>query len=510
MMHGHEKSGSFIVPEKSANGSERSASEPLEGRGEAKGNAVQIGMRRTPSRVSMSPGLERVRQAAKRNRKERFTALLHHIDLPLLRAAYGWLKPGAAPGVDGLTWRDYGQDLEARLEDLLGRIHRGAYRAQPTRREYIAKADGRQRPLGIPALEDKIVQRALVEVLNAIYEEDFLGLSYGFRPGRGPHDALDALTVGIKQQAVNWILDADIAGFFDTLSQAWLIKFVEHRVGDRRVIGLIRKWLKAGVEEDGVITVSEQGTPQGAVISPLLANIYLHYLVDLWAQQWRRRQAQGAMIIVRYADDIVVGFQHEAEARRFLEDLRMRLADFALQLNSDKTRLIEFGRHAAANRRRRGLGKPETFDFLGFTHICGRTRRGGFAVRRRTQRKRMQAKLKEIKQTLRRGMHLPIAEQGAWLRQVVVGYFGYHAVPNNIRALSAFRRQIRWLWWRCLRRRSQKDRTSRKTMIRLAKQWLPKPRIQHLWPEERFAVTHPRWEPGARIGHAGFCAGGAR
>ncbi len=347
-------------------------------------------------------------------------------------------------------------------------------------------------------------------MLNAIYEEAFLGFSYGFRPGRGPHDALDALTVGIKQQAVNWILDADIAGFFDTLSHDWLITFLEHRVGDRRVVRLVRKWLKAGVLEDGVVTASEQGTPQGAVISPLLANLYLHYVFDLWAQQWRKRHVQGAMIIVRYADDIVVGFQHEADARRFQEDLTERLADFALQLNGDKTRLIEFGRHAAANRRRRGLGKPETFDFLGFTHICGRTRRGGFAVRRRTQRKRMQAKLKEIKQTLKRRLHLPIAEQGSWLRQVVLGYYGYHAVPNNIRALSAFRRQVRWLWWRALRRRSQKDRTSRATMIRLAKRWLPKPRIRHLWPEERFAVTHPRWEPGARIGHAGFCAGGAR
>ena len=510
MMHGHEKSDSSIVPEKPANGSGRAASEPVEGRGEAKGNAVQIGMRRTPSRASVSPGLDRVRQAAKRSRKERFTALLHHIDRSLLRAAYGWLKPGAAAGVDGVTWHDYGQDLEARLEDLQGRIHRGAYRAQLVRRKHIAKTDGGQRPLGIAALEDKIVQRALVEVLNAIYEEDFLGFSYGFRPGRGPHDALDALTVGIKQQPVNWILDADIKGFFDTLSQDRLIEFLEHRVGDRRVIRLVRKWLKAGVLEDGVVTVSEQGTPQGAVISPLLANLYLHYVFDLWAQQWRKRQARGAMIMVRYADDIVVGFQHEAEARRFQEDLRIRLADFALQLNGDKTRLLEFGRHAAANRRRRGRGKPESFDFLGFTHICERTRGGKFTVRRRTQRRRMQAKLKEIKQTLRRRMHEPIAEQGGWLRQVVRGYFGYHAVPYNIRALTVFRLQVRWLWWRSLRRRSQKDRTSRKTMIRLAKQWLPEPKILHPWPEQRFAVTHPRWEPGARIGLAGFCAGGAR
>ncbi len=510
MMHGHEKSDSSIVPLKRANADADGRAEPVEGREEAKGNVVQAGTRRTPSRISVSPGLDRVRQAAKGNRQDRLTALLHHIDPALLGAAYGWLKPGAAPGVDGVTWHDYGRDLEARLEDLHGRLHGGSYRAQPSRRQYIAKADGRQRPLGIAALEDKIVQRALVEVLNAIYEEDFLGFSYGFRPGRGPHDALDALTVGIKQQAVNWILDADIAGFFDTLSHDWLITFLEYRVGDRRVVRLVRKWLKAGVLEDGVVTASEQGTPQGAVISPLLANLYLHYVFDLWAQQWRKRHARGAMIIVRYADDIVAGFQHEADARRFQEDLKARLADFALQLNGDKTRLIEFGRFAAANRRRRGLGKPETFDFLGFTHICGRTRRGGFAVRRRTQRKRMQAKLKEIKKTLKRRLHLPIAEQGTWLRQVVLGYYGYHAVPNNIRALSAFRRQVRWLWWRALRRRSQKDRTSRATMIRLAKRWLPEPSIRHPWPEIRFAVTHPRWEPGAVMRHAGFCAGGAR
>ena len=362
MTHGHEKSDFPIVPAKRANGTARAASEPVEGRGKAKGNAVHSGTHRTPSRASVSPGLERVRQAAGETREERFTALLHHIDVALLRSAYGWLKPGAAPGVDGQTWRDYGEDLEARLEDLHGRVHRGSYRARPSRRVYIAKADGRQRPLGLPALEDKIVQRALVEVLNAIYEEDFLGFSYGFRPGRGPHDALDALTVGIKQQPVNWILDADIAGFFDGVSQAWLVRFLEHRVGDRRVVRLVRKWLKAGVEEDGVVTVSDQGTPQGAVISPLLANIYLHYVFDLWADQWRKRQAQGAMIMVRYADDIVVGFQHEAEAQRFQEDLKRRLQ--SLRCSSTTTRPAWSS--SAAMRRRTGAGaalasrKPST------------------------------------------------------------------------------------------------------------------------------------------------------
>jgi group II intron reverse transcriptase/maturase len=409
-----------------------------------------------------------------------------------------------------MTWDEYGEDLERRLEDLHGRIHRGAYRAQPSRRRFIPKPDGRQRPLGIAALEDKVVQRALVEVLNAIYEEDFLGFSYGFRPGRSQHDALDALAVGIEHGRVNRVLDADIAGFFDAVDHEWLIRFVEHRVGDRRVIRLIRKWLKVGVMEDGVVTPGKVGTPQGAVISPLLANIYLHYVFDLWAHRWRHHHARGNVILVRYADDIVAGFEHEADAKRFLAELRHRLAKFALTLHPGKTRLIEFGRFAAANRERRGLGKPETFNFLGFTHICGRSRRGRFQLRRKSRRDRMQAKLRELKAELSRRRHEPLVSQGRWLRQVVTGWFNYHAVPTNAPTLGLFRDLVTETWMRALRRRSQKDRTTWQRMHKLAEQWLPRPRILHPWPSVRFAATHPRWEPDALIGPVRFCAGGAQ
>jgi RNA-directed DNA polymerase len=467
-------------------------------------------MRRTQSRESVSQQLERVRKAARQRKKERFTALLHHVDFDLLFTAYFWLKRNAAAGVDGVTWADYEDSLEERLKDLHRRVHGGAYRAQPSRRQYIPKADGKLRPLGIAALEDKIVQRALVEVLNAIWEQDFQGFSYGFRPGRGQHDALDALAVGIGRRKVNWILDADIAGFFDAVSHDWLIRFVEHRIGDRRVIRLIRKWLKAGVAEDGQVTPGEGGTPQGAVISPLLANIYLHYVFDLWAQQWRQRHAHGDVIMVRYADDIVVGFEHQADAERFWEDMRARLAEFALTLHPGKTRLIEFGRHAAKNRRPRGLGKPETFNFLGFTHISGHSRRGGFQLKRKSRSDRVRAKLQGIKETLRRRMHETIDEQGAWLQRVVMGFNAYHAVPTNASALSDFRHNIADLWRRTLRRRGQKGAVTWERMTVLANRWLPTPRITHPWPDKRFAVKHPRWEPGAGIPPAGICAGGTQ
>ena len=457
-----------------------------------------------------SSGIDRVRKAAQERKGERFTTLLHHIDAKLLHQAYHWLKREAAPGVDGMTWEAYGDGLEARLCDLETRIHRGSYRAQPRLRADIPKPDGRKRPLGIAALEDKIVQRAVVEVLDAIYETDFLGFSYGFRPGRGQHDALDALAAGIESQAVNWILDADIKGFFDNISHDWLMRFVEHRIGDRRVLRLIRKWLKAGVVEDGKRQPVTKGTPQGAVVSPLLANIYLHYVYDLWAEQWRRRHARGAMIVVRYADDTVVGFEHRADAERFLAYLRIRLAEFDLELHPDKTRLIEFGRHAASDRTARGDGRPETFNFLGFTHICSRSRRGGFLLARHTRRDRKQAKLLEISEDLRRRWHRDVAEQGRWLGAVVRGFFAYHAVPTNSRALSAFRHHVVELWRRALRRRSQKDRTSWTDMDRLADRWLPKPRISHPWPAQRFRVKHPRWEPYAGIPPVRFCAGGAQ
>src|SRR5712675_602486 len=510
MMHGREKSDSAIVAVKPTNKAVPTAAEPVEPRAGAKGNARQQSTHRTQGRERVAQALERVRQAARQRKKERFTALLHHISIDCLRMAFFALKRDAASGVDGLTWPTYEADLDRNLTDLHERVHRGAYRALPSRRTYIPKADGKQRPLAVAALEDKIVQRATAAVLNAIYEEDFLGFSYGFRPGRGAHDAMDALVVGIGSKKVNWILDADIRSFFDTVSQEWLIKFVEHRIGDRRIIRLIRKWLKAGVLEDGIVTVSDKGTGQGSVISPLLANLYLHYVLDLWAERWRRREATGDMIIVRYADDFIVGFQHETDGRRFLDMMRERLQEFALSLHSEKTRLIEFGRLAVANRKRRGLGKPETFTFLGFTFICSRTRRGKFQIKRKSRRDRMRVKLQAIKQELRRSMHQPIPQQGRWLRQVVTGYFNYHAVPTNSSTLTAFLFHVTNLWRRTLRQRSQKDWTTWERIKRLADDWLPKPRILHPWPQSRFAVRHPRWEPYARIGPVRICAGGAR
>jgi RNA-directed DNA polymerase len=510
VMHGREKSDPAIVARKPTNKAGQSAAEPVERRAGTEGNADQQHTRRAQDRASVSQALGRVRQAARQRKKERFTALLHHFSLDLLRMAFLALKRDAAPGVDGLIWRDYEAELEPRLVDLHARVHRGAYRALPSRRRYIPKPDGRQRPLAIAALEDKIVQKATVAVLNAIYEEDFLGFSYGFRPKRGQHDALDALVVGITGTKVNWILDADIRSFFDAVSQAWLVRFLEHRIGDPRLIRLIQKWLRAGILEDGIVTVSDSGTGQGSVISPMLANVYLHYVFDLWAERWRRREATGDMIIVRYADDIVVGFEHEADARRFWDAMRTRFEEFALSLHPDKTRLIEFGRLAAAKRVRRGLGKPETFTFLGFTFICGKSRQGRFLLCRKTRRDRMRAKLREIKEELRRRLHQPIPEQGHWLRRVVSGFFNYHAVPTNGRALVAFRNHVETLWQRSLRRRSQRDKTTWLRTKKLAEDWLPKPRTLHPWPEKRFAVRHPRWEPYAGIPHVRFCAGGAQ
>ena len=497
MMHGRGKSDSAIVAAKLANKAERSAAEPVEPRTEAKGNAGQQITRRAQSRVSVSQALERIRQVAKERKKERFTALFHHISIDLLDEAFFELKQDAAAGVDDLTWQDYQANLERNLEDLHERVQRGAYRALPSRRTYLPKPDGRQRPLAIAALEDKIVQRATVALLNAIYEEDFLGFSYGFRPGRCAHDALDALFVGINSTKVNWILDADIRSFFDEISQQWLVRFLEHRIGDRRIIRVIQKWLKVGVLDNGIVAVSDRGTGQWSVISPLLANIYLHYALDLWAERWRRREATGDMIFVRYADDFIVGFQHEADARRFLDEMRKRLQEFALSLHPDKTRLIEFGRLAAANREQRGLGKPETFNFLGFTCMCGKSRQGFFLLKRKTRRDRMRAKLRMVKQEMRRRMHQPIPEQGRWLWHVVRGYFNYHAVPMNTRALAVFRAEIARSWHRVLNRRSQKANLTRARMDKLIDDWLPKPRILHPWPDKRFAVTHPRWEPYA-------------
>jgi len=432
--------------------------------------------------------LDRVREVARKDKEARFTALLHHVDHDRLRSAYRAIRPQAAPGVDGVTWAAYGQDLESNLSDLHERLHAGRYRARPSRRVYIPKADGRLRPLGIASLEDKIVQRAVVEVLNAIYEVDFLGFSYGFRPGRGPHDALDALAAGILRKKVNWVLDADIRDFFTSLDQSWLQKFLEHRIADERVLRLIRKWVKAGVIEEGVWSETEVGTPQGASVSPLLANVYLHYVLDRWVRQWRHREARGDVIITRFADDFVAGFEHEDDARRFLADLRERFAKFGLELHPDKTRLIEFGRYAARKRAARGLGKPETFDFLGFTHLCGKTRRGGFWLRRITISKRMRAKLVEVKDQLKRRRHQPVPEQGKWLASVVRGHLAYYAVPGNSHAIRAFREQVTRHWCTALRRRSQRHRLDWKRMNRFATRWLPPARIRHPYPEVRFAA----------------------
>ena len=488
MMYRREKSDSAIVATKPANKAAKSAAEWVEPRAGTKGNAGHPHTRRTQSRERVSQGLERVRNAARQRKKEKFTALLHHITVDRLRCAFLTLKRRAAPGIDGVTWQDYEMQLEGNLQELHARVQRGSYRAMPVRRRFIPKADGKQRPLGIAALEDKIVQRAVVAVLSTIYEEDFLGLSYGFRPRRSQHDALDALAFGIGTTPVNWILDADIRSYFDKIDQGWLIKFLEHRIGDERIIRLVRKWLKVGVLDDGIWSVSETGTPQGAVISPLLANVYLHYVFDLWAVHWRRREATGNVIVVRYADDIVVGFEHEADARQFWDAMRMRFEQFSLELHGDKTRLLEFGRYAAARRKQHGLGKPETFTFLGFIFICGKSRRGAFQLQRKTRGDRMRATLQVIKAQLRVRMHDAIPAQGRWLRGVVTGFFAYHAVPTNSRALGAFRYHVTDLWRRALRRRSQKDSMTWERITKIAAAWLPQPRILHPWPDRRFAV----------------------
>src|SRR5664280_1121596 len=487
-MNGNGKSDGRIVLTNSPNNAVSTAAEVGEGRRPAKGNTDSTTRPGHSAGPDVPNGLERVRQAAQRDKDARFTSLLHHVTLERLDGAYRAIRPQAAAGTDGVTWASYGQDLEVNLNDLHARVHSGAYRARPSRRVYIPKADGRLRPLGIASLEDKIVQRAVVEVLNAVYEVDFLGFSYGFRPGRKPHDALDALTVGATRKKVNWVLDADIRDFFTKLDHDWLRKFLEHRIADKRVLRLIGKWLTVGVIEDGEWTECDEGSPQGASVSPLLANVYLHYVFDLWADYWRHTRAHGDVIIVRFADDFIVGFEHEKDARRFLSDLHERFAGFGLQLHPDKTRLIEFGRSAARNRAARGQGKPETFDFLGFTHICARGKKGRFWIRRITIVKRMRAKLREIKVELKRRRHQPVSEQGAWLRSVVQGHLVYYAVPGNTDAVQAFRSQVVRHWYMALRRRSQKTRVNWARMGRLAKRWLPLAHAKHPFPEERFAA----------------------
>jgi group II intron reverse transcriptase/maturase len=460
---------------------------------QTKENIARSRTRPTQSGARVSQRLRGVRQAAQDRKQERFTALLHHLTVDLLRDSFFALKRKAAPGVDGVTWQEYASGLEDRLADLHGRVQRGAYRAQPSRRVYIRKADGRPRPLGVAALEDKLVQHAVVTILNQIYEVDFKGFSYGFRPGRDPHQALDALSVGIATKRVNWVLDADIRGFFDNLSHEWTVKFLEHRVADPRVLRLIQKWLKAGVSEDGEWAKTTVGTPQGAVVSPLLANVYLHYVFDLWVEAWRQTVATGDVIVVRYADDLVVGFQHRAEAERFLGEFRDRLAKFGLEVQAEKTRLIQFGRFAALNRRERGQGKPETFTFLGFTHYCG-TRRsdGSFIIWRKTAKKRMAAKLLALKAELRRRMHEPISRVGEWVQKVLTGYYQYHAIPGNLDQVSLFRHRLRRLWRTVLRRRSQRGWLNWPRLSRRLDRWTPSPRVLHPYPAQRFAANHPR------------------
>jgi RNA-directed DNA polymerase len=505
-----EQSDRAIVPKKAEN--ERLAragvEDPLEGRARTKENAGQTHTDPTQSGSNVPTGLERVRQKAKEDKGAQFTNLLHHITVDLLRQSYLHLQRKAAPGVDGMTWKEYETGLEDRLRDLHGRVHRGAYRALPSRRVYIPKADGQQRPLGIAALEDKIVQQAVVEVLNAIFENEFLGFSYGFRPGRGPHDALDALNVALMRR-VNWVLDADIRGFFDNMSHEWTMKFVQRRVADPRLLRLIQKWLKAGVSEDGQWSESKVGTPQGAVISPLLANIYLHYVLDEWAHEWRGRWAAGEVYLLRYADDAVFLFQYEGEARAFLAALRKRLAAHGLELHPAKTRLIEFGRFAESNRRERGEGPPESFDFLGFTHLCGVTKGGAYQVKRRTAAKRMRQRLASIGEELRRRMHEPVRDTGAWLRRVVSGYYRYHCVAGNLSSMAVFRHRLKLLWRRVLRNRGDKGKVVWTKFARLTDYWIPHATIMHPLPQERFAVKHPRWKPDAGKPHVRFCPGGA-
>ncbi len=493
-MNGSKKSDMDIVAMKPVNKGVQATTEPVERRPMTNGNPRSQSTDRTQSRATVRQAAERIRQFARREPQEKLTALLHHVRPEVLREAYYALKREAAPGVDGMTWREYETGLGERLHDLHRRVHTGAYRATPVRRVDVDKPDGGTRPLGVAALEDKIVQKAVVEViLIPIYEEEFLGNSYGFRPGRGAHDALDAVAYAIERRKVNWILDADIRACFDTMSRDWMIRFLEHRIGDRRVLRLIEKWLRAGVLAEGRQIDTGRGAAQGSVISPMLANIYLHYVLDLWViKKWRPQEARGDMIIVRYADDYVAGFEHRDDAERFLRDLKERFRGYELELNADKTRLIEFGRHAASNRRARGEGRPETFDFLGFTHYCREDRKGRFGLGRKPVRKRMNRTLKRIKTELRRRMHDDVMDTGRWLGRVLRGWLNYYAVPTSFAHLQRFVWHLRRLWIRVLRRRSQKDRFSWDWLLAITNTLWPKLRIVHPWPTTRFAVNHRR------------------
>lgn len=490
MMNGYRKSDNLVVPKKSSNEPDKMGEEEMEGRGLPKGNEMSLNMCRTQCRESILNKLQLIHQKAKADKKLRFTSLMHHIyEIEMLHMAYLEIKKNAAAGVDHETWQSYSKDLEENLQNLSNRLRSGGYKAKPVRRVYIPKADGKQRPLGVTALEDKIVQRAATTVLNTIYEADFIGFSYGFRPKRGQHQVLDALYMGLTTRKVNYVFDADIRDFFNRIDRKWLLKFIEHRIADKRVLRLIQKWLNAGVLEEGKIIYNEQGTPQGSGISPLLANIYLHYVYDLWIDQWRKRHAQGEVIVVRFADDTVVGFQYESDAWRFWKELKERLLKFGLELHPEKTRLIEFGRYALKNRAERGEGKPETFTFLGFTHICGKTRKGGrFALWRHTIKKRMHAKIAEIKEELRKRMHDPILKVGQWLKSVLEGHYRYYGVPSNYEAMEDFRHLVSQRWLHAISRRSQKGYLTWEQFKTVIDRWLPKPKIWHKYPDQRFGV----------------------
>ena len=490
-MNGYRKSDKSVVPEKSSNKPDKGGAEKMEGRGLPEGNKRQQNMLWTQRQESMRKQLQIIHQKAKADKKMKFTALMHHVyNIDMLRWCYLEIKRNAAPGVDKETWASYGEDLEENLRFLSVRLKSEAYKAKPVRRVYIPKADGKQRPLGVTALEDKIAQRAVVAILNTIYEADFLGFSYGFRPKRSQHQALDALYVGMSSKRGGYILDADIRDFFNKIDREWLVKFIEHPIADKRIVRLIQKWLNAGIFEEGKIIFNEQGTPAGSSVSPLLANIFLHYIYDLWVQQWRKRKARGDVIVVRFADDTVVGFQYESDAIRFQTELRERLLKFGLELHPEKTRLIEFGRYAAERREKRNEGKPETFSFLGFTHICGKTRKEGkFMIMRQTIKKRIDAKVRELSDELKERMHDPIHEVGQWLKAVVTGHYRYYGVPGNCEAMGYFRHLISRSWLHPLRRRSQKGEITWEKMNKLIDHWLPKPQIYHKYPKERMGVT---------------------
>jgi len=482
-----EKSDADVVPKRSAK-TWVTPVESMEGRSAAKGKSTARNAPPTQGGKGAPTSLQWIGQRAKGKPQERFTNLLSHIRVPLLKQAYFSLKQKAAAGVDTVTWDEYGVRLGDRLLELQDRIHRGSYHPQPVRRVHIPKGDGRTRPLGIPALEDKLVQQAVRMVLEPIYEAMFIGFSYGYRPGRSQHGALDALAIAIDRK-VNWVLDADIRSFFDTIDHTWMQRFLEHRIGDKRMVRLLMKWMRAGVMEQGKLHEVTEGTPQGGVISPLLSNIYLHYVIDLWVCQWRKKQAHGEVYIVRYADDVVMGFQNEQDALKMRGALAARLGKFGLELHAEKTRVLEFGRFARQNRQRRGLPKPETFDFLGFTHIASENRLGRFLLQRQTSRKKRRAKLAELKEECRRRRHRAVLLQHRWLSAVLNGYYRYYAVPTNSKALSAFYNAVRNIWHRSLQRRSQKGRWTVANRQTFEQRFLlPQPRILHPWPTERFAL----------------------